>query len=229
MSKTSKSVIAAGMLSVLAARSRHRDGTAIARDTGTARRTARLRFQRRHLGHAHSAIAAALIGILCVGPAQRNRDCSPNMGWPGTDEEIEADGATGHFEGLTLFLYNPDSHQWTQTYASSRSGSLNSSLTGAFKDGRGELIGLDQHAGRTILVRTVWSDIKPDSHRFEQSFSEDGGKTWEPRCRYVDSCALGARFMHGIPVGDDAKIAIGAQKGRLSRRIDDGCYREFAN
>jgi hypothetical protein len=27
-------------------------------------------------------------------------------------EEIEADGSAGHFEGLTLFLYNPESHQW---------------------------------------------------------------------------------------------------------------------
>jgi hypothetical protein len=95
-------------------------------------------------------------------------------------EEIEADGATGHFEGLTLFLYNPGSHQWTQTFANSRSGSLNSPLTGGFKGGRGELFGQEMYAGRTILVRTVWSEIKPDSHHFEQAFSDDGGRTWEP-------------------------------------------------
>src|SRR4051794_38448061 len=31
-------------------------------------------------------------------------------------EEIEADGPKGHWEGLTLFLYNPRSHQWSQTF-----------------------------------------------------------------------------------------------------------------
>jgi hypothetical protein len=28
-------------------------------------------------------------------------------------EEIEADGPKGHWEALTLFLYNPQSHQWS--------------------------------------------------------------------------------------------------------------------
>jgi len=32
----------------------------------------------------------------------------------------------------------------------------------------------------TIPVRGVWLGIKADSHRFEQAFSDDGGKTWEP-------------------------------------------------
>src|SRR5512146_2934370 len=27
-------------------------------------------------------------------------------------EEIEADGPNGHWQGLSLFLYNPTSHQW---------------------------------------------------------------------------------------------------------------------
>jgi hypothetical protein len=35
-------------------------------------------------------------------------------------EEIEADGSTGHFEGLTLFLYNPQAHQWGQTLSTAK-------------------------------------------------------------------------------------------------------------
>jgi hypothetical protein len=95
-------------------------------------------------------------------------------------EEIEADGAGGHFEGLTLFLYNPEAHQWSQIFSNSKDGTTSQPAIGEFKNGRGEFYDQEPYNGRTILVRVVWSDITPDSHRFEQSFSDDGGKTWEP-------------------------------------------------
>jgi hypothetical protein len=95
-------------------------------------------------------------------------------------EEIEADGTTGHFEGLTLFLYNPGAHQWGQYFADSAAGVLNRPQVGEFKNGRGELFDQESFHGRTIFVRFLWSEITPDSHHVEQSFSDDGGKTWEP-------------------------------------------------
>jgi hypothetical protein len=95
-------------------------------------------------------------------------------------EEIEADGPKGHWEGLTLFLYNSESHQWSQTFADNKVGSLTPSLIGSFKDGRGELLAQDIVGNRSILVRAVWSDIKPGSHHMEESYSNDGGKNWRP-------------------------------------------------
>jgi hypothetical protein len=95
-------------------------------------------------------------------------------------EEIEADGASGRFEGLTLFLYNPQSHQWAMSFANSNDGAIDQPTIGGFKDGRGEFFEQDVYNGRSIMVRMVWSDITPTSHRVEQSFSDDGGKTWEP-------------------------------------------------
>ena len=50
---------------------------------------------------------------------------------------------------------------------------------GEFKNGRGEFYDQEPFNGRMIFVRGVWSDITPNAHRFEQSFSADGGKTWE--------------------------------------------------
>ena len=92
-------------------------------------------------------------------------------------EEIEADGPNGHWEGATLFVYNPKAGQWSQTYIDGDSGEIEAPTIGSFKDGRGELFGTTVYKGRTVLVRGVWSDITANAHRFEISYSRDGGQT----------------------------------------------------
>jgi hypothetical protein len=93
--------------------------------------------------------------------------------------ELEADGSTGHLEVLSLRLYDPQAHQWSLNAVNSRIGTLGVPTIGEFKDGRGEFYDTEPFNGRSVLVRNVWSDITSDSCRFEQSFSTDGGKTWE--------------------------------------------------
>ncbi len=93
--------------------------------------------------------------------------------------ELEVDGPAGHIEGLSLRLYNPQSHQWSLNFANSNDGTLNPPTIGEFNDGRGEFFDQETLNGRAIFVRFVISDIPPNSCRFEQSFSNDGGKTWE--------------------------------------------------
>jgi hypothetical protein len=93
--------------------------------------------------------------------------------------ELTADGPGGHFEGLNLRLYNPTSHQWSLNFANAGEGILNQPTIGEFKNGRGEFFDQETLSGRAILVRFVISDITPNSCRFEQSFSDDGGKSWE--------------------------------------------------
>jgi hypothetical protein len=51
--------------------------------------------------------------------------------------------------------------------------------SGEFKDGRGEFYDQETLSGSAILPRNGFCDITPDSSRFEQEFSGDGGKTWE--------------------------------------------------
>jgi hypothetical protein len=50
---------------------------------------------------------------------------------------------------------------------------------GEFKNGRGEFYCQDTLNGRAIFIRYLWSGITPTTAHFEQSFSTDGGKTWE--------------------------------------------------
>jgi hypothetical protein len=95
-------------------------------------------------------------------------------------EEFDVDSPTGRIEGLTLRLYNPQTHQWSLYWANSKDGAMGGPPTiGEFKNGRGEFFCQDTLNGRAILIRYVWSDITSNSAHFEQSFSDDGGKTWE--------------------------------------------------
>ncbi len=93
--------------------------------------------------------------------------------------ELEVDGPSGHLEGLSLRLYNPQSRQWSLNFANSATGVMSQPTVGEFTNGRGEFFDQEPFNGRVILVRNVFLDITPDSYRFEQAFSDDGGKTWE--------------------------------------------------
>ena len=93
--------------------------------------------------------------------------------------ELVADGPAGHFEGLSLRLYNPQTRQWSLNFSNSASGTLAIPTIGEFRNGRGEFYDQEPLDGRAILVRFIISDITKTSVRFEQSYSDDGGKTWE--------------------------------------------------
>lgn len=80
----------------------------------------------------------------------------------------------------TLRMYNPDSHQWSIYGVDLDRGTLDvPPVVGEFHGDRGEFYNQQVWAGRVILVRYVWLNISPKSSRMEQSFSPDGGKTWE--------------------------------------------------
>ncbi|HEY0129820.1 MAG TPA: hypothetical protein VGB57_00330 [Allosphingosinicella sp.] len=101
--------------------------------------------------------------------------------------ELEVEGPAGRLQALSLRLYNPDTREWTLNFANSTGGTLGVPSVGAFRDGRGEFYNQEAFAGRTVLVRFVISDIKANSVRFEQSFSADGGRSWEPNWIAVDT------------------------------------------
>jgi hypothetical protein len=101
--------------------------------------------------------------------------------------ELEANCPGGHLEALSLRLYNPESHQWSLNFANSKSPTLSPPTIGKFRNGQGEFFDQETFNGQAVFVRFVISDITRESCRFEQSFSSDGGKTWEPNWIAVDS------------------------------------------
>jgi len=100
--------------------------------------------------------------------------------WEGANSGVvEADGPSGHLEIFTLRLYNPQAHQWSISFTNPSTGTMSIPSVGEFKDGRGEFYDQETFNGRTILLRLSVSDITSTSCRFEQAFSDNGGRTWE--------------------------------------------------
>ncbi len=112
----------------------------------------------------------------------------PLMGGRANFVELSVKGPAGAIEGGALRLYNPRARQWSLNYAGLGNGLLTAPVFGAFDgSGRGVFIGQDQMNGRTILVRFVITQPSAGEAHFVQSYSADGGATWEDNWIAVDT------------------------------------------
>jgi hypothetical protein len=85
------------------------------------------------------------------------------------------------YKGMTVRTYDPTKDLWSIYWADSRTpGRMTPPVLGRFADGIGTFYGDDECEGRAIRVRFIWSRITPQSARWEQAFSVDGGRHWEP-------------------------------------------------
>jgi hypothetical protein len=105
--------------------------------------------------------------------------------------ELRVKGPAGQIEGVSVRLYNPQTKQWSLNFASARNGVMTQPVYGGFRNGRGEFFGQDSLDGRAIFVRFVISKVTDASWRFEQAYSDDGGRTWETNWIAVDSRVKG--------------------------------------
>jgi hypothetical protein len=101
--------------------------------------------------------------------------------------ELDVEGPRGRIVGLSLRLYNPQARQWSLNFSNARVGTLSKPVLGEFKDGRGEFLGLEEHEGRAVLVRFIITPVTADSVRFEQSYSDDWGRSWVPNWIATDT------------------------------------------
>lgn len=112
----------------------------------------------------------------------------PLLGGRANFVDLAVKNAAGAIEGGSLRLYNPKARQWNLNFASLGNGLLTAPVYGSFDAaGRGTFTGQDQVDGRTILVRFVITRPSQREARFEQSYSADGGTTWETNWLAVDT------------------------------------------
>jgi hypothetical protein len=94
------------------------------------------------------------------------------------DNVIQAPG--GAYRAATLRSFDPATKLWSIWWLDSRQPhELDPPVVGGFRDGIGTFLAKDTFDGRPIVVRFIWSDITPNSAKWQQAFSDDSGKTWE--------------------------------------------------
>ncbi|MFJ9681935.1 hypothetical protein ACIRP2_28360 [Streptomyces sp. NPDC101194] len=82
-------------------------------------------------------------------------------------------------QGVTLRLFDRETHQWSIHWSDSRTGRLDPPVIGSFTGDRGDFHGEDTYDGRPIRVHFTWYRLGTDAARWEQEFSGDAGHTWE--------------------------------------------------
>jgi hypothetical protein len=101
-------------------------------------------------------------------------------GWANEDESI-FNIPGGAYRGVTLRAYDPVTGLWSIWWLDGRmpSAPLDPPVKGRFVNGVGVFYSDDTLRGKPVKVRFTWTHPTPDTARWEQAFSGDGGKTWE--------------------------------------------------
>lgn len=96
--------------------------------------------------------------------------------------------------GMTMRIFNPETGLWSLYWISPKTGGIDSAtgllmppVVGKFDNGVGVFEGDDVVAGRPVRVRYTWTDTTTDHPKWQQAYSQDGGKTWKPNWFMVET------------------------------------------
>ena len=115
----------------------------------------------------------------------------PTLGGKGNvdDNLLELPGGT--YRAMGIRALDEKAGQWLIWWLDTRYLTIDTPMRGGFKDGIGTFLADETFNGRQIKVRFRWSDITPNSAKWEQAFSPDGGATWESNW-FMDFARVGA-------------------------------------
>ena len=83
------------------------------------------------------------------------------------------------FSGMGLRLLDVEKRVWSDHWVNARSGVLYTpGETGGFVDGVGMFSSTYEENGRVTISAGIWDAITPQSCRWRQVVSEDGGSNW---------------------------------------------------
>jgi len=102
------------------------------------------------------------------------------LGGLGTVDDNVLHIPSGTYRATGIRAFDPASGKWSIWWLDARDPTrIDPPVRGSFANGAGRFEGDDTLHGRPIMVRFQWTDITPNSARWDQAFSPDGGTSWE--------------------------------------------------
>ena len=103
----------------------------------------------------------------------------PFWGGSGNLEDADITCPNRYIVGMTLRLYDAQTHQWTLWWGTQKLGIPPPPQVGHFDaNGVGDFYSYDNWKGTPVICRFHWTKVNGNIH-FEQAYSTDGGKSWE--------------------------------------------------
>lgn len=83
------------------------------------------------------------------------------------------------FEGRTIRLFDPETRLWSMFWTDCLNPILQPPTIGSFEGKVGKFYCLDTYNNQDIIVEFVWDKSNLQNPTWQQSFSNDNGKSWE--------------------------------------------------
>lgn len=102
------------------------------------------------------------------------------LGGLGNVDDNVLDLPGGQYRAMTIRAYDSVTERWAIWWLDARlPHAIEQPVYGGFENGIGLFLGEDTLRGSPIKVRFQWLETDTGSPRWEQAFSNDGGRTWE--------------------------------------------------
>ena len=104
----------------------------------------------------------------------------PILGGAGNVDENVLHDPAGTYEASSIRIFDPASGNWSIYWMDGRTSGIDKPVVGRFNGPVGQFFNDDVFEGRPIKVRFTYENRGADEARWEQAFSNDGGRSWEP-------------------------------------------------
>ncbi|MGE3877413.1 MAG: DUF1579 domain-containing protein [Parvibaculaceae bacterium] len=129
----------------------------------------------------HRKLATRLAGANDWQEFDGTSTTRPILAGHGNIEDNYLDDPAGAYHAAALRAFEASTGLWRIWWLDMRDPTeLGAPLVGRFDGARGEFLADDHWNHKPIKVRFVWLKHHGAGPMWEQSFSEDGGVTWEP-------------------------------------------------